>query len=299
MNKYSLGIDIGGTFIKYALVDSEYNIKEKWKAETIKFDTKDEFYDYICSNIKHLDLIDVIGVSAPGLISEISDVKSFAAPNVVIMYNTNINDEIRKRTGKKVSSINDAKSAGLCEFTIGNAKNTKLSAFLILGTGTGGCLCNENGVIYGNNSFAGEFHALPFMNYKTNKIGKLGDYASMLALIDLYNSKVDKLEALQYGHEVCKKYLDGDKIASDVMDEWVNNIVIQLIALTVCYNPEIICIGGGISEENWFIEKVSKCYKERCAEHVGGNFITTKISRCKYNNDANILGAIINTNIYN
>ena len=205
MDKYSLGLDIGGTFIKYALVDNEYNIKKKWKVETIKFNTKDEFYNYVCSNIKYINLIDVIGVSAPGLISEKSDVKSLAAPNVAIMYNTNINDEIEKRTHKKVSSINDAKSAGLCEFKIGNAKNTKLSAFLILGTGTRGCLCNEKGVIYGHDSFAGEFHSIPFIDYKNNKIGKLGDYASMLGLIELYNSRVHKSEELKYGHEIRRK----------------------------------------------------------------------------------------------
>ena len=109
MEKYNLGIDIGGTFIKYALVDKNYNIKEKWKVKTIKFDTKDELYDYICSNIKNIDSIDVIGISAPGLIDEDSNVKSYAAPNVVIMYGTNINDEITKRVNKKVASINDAK----------------------------------------------------------------------------------------------------------------------------------------------------------------------------------------------
>ena len=101
MGKYSLGIDIGGTFIKYALVDNDYNIKEKWKVKTIKFDTKNEFYDYVCSNIKYHDLIDTIGVSAPGLINKESDVKSLAAPNVAIMYNTNINAEIKRRTNRK------------------------------------------------------------------------------------------------------------------------------------------------------------------------------------------------------
>ena len=85
MENYNLGIDIGGTFIKYALVDDNYNIKEKWKVKTIKFETKDEFYDYICSNIKHNIEFDAIGVSAPGLINESSDVKSLAAPNVVVM----------------------------------------------------------------------------------------------------------------------------------------------------------------------------------------------------------------------
>ena len=297
MEKFNLGIDIGGTFIKYALVDKQYRIKDKWKIETIKYDTADEFYDYICSNIKLIDEIDVIGISAPGLIDKDSNVKSYAAPNVAIMYGTNINDEIKKRTHKKVSSINDAKSAGLCEFEIGNAKGSKSSAFLIIGTGTGGCICDENGVVYGKDAFAGEFHNMPFVNDAIGGLAKMGDYASMTGLINIYNSKVDMGDQVQYGYEVCKKYLDGNKTAELSVDEWIINIVAQLIVITVFYNPEVICIGGGISEEDWFINKVEEQYKKTCIEYLEADFITTKIDRCKYNNDANILGAIINASI--
>lgn len=80
------------------------------------------------------------------------------------------------------------------------------------------------------------------------------------------------------------------------MNEWINNIVVQLIAITTSYNPEIICIGGGISEEDWFIEMVKECYMKKCIDYLNGDFITTEITRCKYNNDANIIGAIINAN---
>ena len=297
MEKFNLGIDIGGTFIKYALMDKQYHIKDKWKIETIKYDTADEFYDYICSNIKLIDEIDVIGISAPGLIDKDSNVKSYAAPNVAIMYGTNINDEIKKRTHKKVSSINDAKSAGLCEFEIGNAKGSKSSAFLIIGTGTGGCICDENGVVYGKDAFAGEFHNMPFVNDEIGGLDKMGDYASMTGLINIYDSKADMDEQVQYGYEVCKKYLDGNKTAELSVDEWIINIVAQLIVITVFYNPEVICIGGGISEEDWFINKVKEQYKKTCIEYLEADFITTKIDRCKYNNDANILGAIINASI--
>ena len=297
MEKFNLGIDIGGTFIKYALMDKQYHIKDKWKIETIKYNTADEFYDYICSNIKLIDEIDVIGISAPGLIDKDSNVKSYAAPNVAIMYGTNINDEIKKRTHKKVSSINDAKSAGLCEFEIGNAKGSKSSAFLIIGTGTGGCICDENGVVYGKDAFAGEFHNMPFVNDEIGGLDKMGDYASMTGLINIYNSKVDMGDQVQYGYEVCKKYLDGNKTAELSVDEWIINIVAQLIVITVFYNPEVICIGGGISEEDWFINKVEEQYKKTCIEYLEADFITTKIDRCKYNNDANILGAIINASI--
>ena len=93
---YNLGIDIGGTFIKYALVDEAYKIMDKWKVETIKLETKDELYDYICNNIRNIDDIEIIGISAPGVIDEEANVKSYAAPNLRIMYGTNIVDEIKK-----------------------------------------------------------------------------------------------------------------------------------------------------------------------------------------------------------
>lgn len=51
---YNLGIDIGGTFIKYALVDETYKIIDKWKVETIKLETKDELYVIYDNNIRIL-----------------------------------------------------------------------------------------------------------------------------------------------------------------------------------------------------------------------------------------------------
>ena len=59
-------------------------------------------------------------------------------------------------------------------------------------------------------------------------------------------------------------------------------------------SPEVICIGGGISEEEWFINRIKEKYREECIRHTECDVITTKIDRCKYNNDANILGAVIN-----
>lgn len=297
MGKYQLGIDIGGTFIKYALVDENYNVVGKWKVPSVKFDTKDEFYDYLCLNCKDLSEIELIGISAPGLIDKDSNVKSYAAPNVRIMYGTNVNEEVSKRTNKKVATINDAKSAGLCELKIGNAKGSKSSAFLIIGTGTGGCICNENDVIYGIDGFAAEFHHLPFINFKNNTIDRQGDYCSMTALISIYNSKVDEENTLQYGHEVTERYLSGEAISKEAVAEWIRNMCTQLLTITTFYNPEVICVGGGISEEAWFIELVQKNFRS-VLEEFGTPFLTTEIRNCKYNNDANILGAILNAKMH-
>ncbi|GAB6099957.1 ROK family protein [Halanaerocella petrolearia] len=295
MNKYNLGIDIGGTFIKYALVDEKYNIAKRWKVSAVKFDTKDKFYDYLCANIRDINKIEIIGISAPGLIDQESNVKSYAAPNVQIMYDTNVNQEIFKRTGKQIATINDAKAAGLCELKIGNAKNNDSSAFLIIGTGTGGCICNSGDVIYGKDGFAGEFHHLPFINLKDNSIDRQGDYSSITALVEMYNRKVSKQNPLQYGGEVTEKYLAGDEVAKLAIEEWITNISVQLLTITTFYNPEVICIGGGISEEEWFIKLVRKKFMSTCDEFFAATSpITTEVRPCKYNNDANLLGAIIN-----
>ncbi|MDR0924096.1 MAG: ROK family protein [Hungatella sp.] len=109
---------------------------------------------------------------------------------------------------------------GLCEFKMGNAKGSSSSAFLIIGTGTGGCLCDEKGVIYGKDGYAGEFHNLSFMNFKTGKIDQQGNYSSMTALIEIYNNKITSEDKAIYGNEVCDKYLKGDKTAKEAMEEY-------------------------------------------------------------------------------
>lgn len=295
MNSLSLGIDIGGTYIKYALVDKAYGITEKWKVSTVRFDTKDELYDYLCVNCKDISNVSSIGISAPGLIDERSNVKSYAAPNLVLMYGTNVNDEIFRRTGKKAATINDAKAAGLCELKLGSAKNTKSSAFMIIGTGTGGCICNEEDVIYGKDGFCGEFHHLPFIDLRDNSIKRQGDYASITALIEIYNSKIKSEQTVQYGRDIIELYLKSNDTARAAIDEWTNNIIVELLTIAVFYNPEVICIGGGISEEDWFIKILKEKFERTNLEYFEGSRpITTEIRRCKYNNDANVLGAIIN-----
>ena len=284
-----LGIDIGGTFLKYALINDENEIVKKWKKETKNFYTKDEFYDYLCKDID-ISNIDYIGVSCPGVIDEESNVLSKASKNVRIMFNTNVNEEVYSRLEKPVATINDAKAAGFCELKRGNGKGTKSSAYWIIGTGIGGCICDSKSIIRGVNNIAGEFSFLPTA-IKDNKIQGMGKTASMNALIDIYNNKVSEAKKLQFGSEICQKYLEGNPEAVSAMNEWCQNIVMGLYSIIIFYNPEVICIGGGISEEDWFIEKVKYMFTKEINLYFS-DLITTKIDRCKFNNDSNILGAV-------
>ena len=286
-----LGIDIGGTFIKYAYISKDNTIIKKWKKETKLFSTKDEFYDYLCEDLD-LEDVDVVGISAPGVIDDDSTVLSKAAPHVQIMYQTNVNQEVMHRLHKRVKTINDAKSAGFCEFSIGNGKGTKSSAYFIIGTGIGGCLCDETGIINGHDGIAGEFSHLPlgYREDKENKTLGLSHRASMSALIDIYNATAK--EKVTYGHEVTEKYFQHDQHALLAVEQWCRYIIVGLYMIIVMYNPEIICIGGGISQEDWFITKINTMMKDEIEGPFKG-LITTKIDRCLYNNDANLLGAVL------
>ncbi|BAQ12321.1 putative ROK family protein [Clostridium botulinum] len=284
-----LGIDIGGTFIKYAIINNENLIIKKWKKETKKFNTSEKFYDYICDDLDVLN-IKGVGVSSPGIISEESCVLSQAADNVRVMYQSYINKEISKRIGRPVTSINDGKAAGYCELKMGNGVNSKSSAYLIIGTGIGGCICNENSIIEGINNIAGEFSHLPIIT--KYGIKGMGSLISMTALINMYNELANEDRKVKYGVEVCDRYIDDEELSKKVINKWCENIAIAIYEIIIFYNPEIICIGGGISEEDWFINKVKyKFYNEIRIKFK--KLITTRIDRCNFNNDANLIGAVL------
>ncbi|EJP6472563.1 ROK family protein [Clostridium botulinum] len=284
-----LGIDIGGTFIKYAIINDENLIIKKWKKETKKFNTSEKFYDYVCDDLDVLN-IKGVGVSSPGIISEESCVLSQAADKVRVMYQSYINKEISTRIGRPVTSINNGKAAGYCELKTGNGVNSKSSAYLIIGTGVGGCICNGNSIIEGVNNIAGEFSHLPIIT--KDGIKGMSSLISMTALINMYNELANKDRKVKYGVEVCNRYIDGEELSRKVINKWCENIAIAIYQIIIFYNPEIICIGGGISKENWFINKVKyKFYNEIKIKFK--ELMTTKIDKCKFNNDANLIGAVL------
>jgi len=296
--KRTLAIDIGGTFIKYGIIDENYQIKRHWKVETKPFNSADEFYDYLCNNIQESVNTDYIGVCSPGLIDKNYCIKSYAAPNLNALHGSNIQIEVEKRTGKKVAAINDGKAAGLCELKLGSARGTELSAFFIIGTGIGGCICDKNGVIGGADNFAGEFHFLSYKNDKTNQPVKCGRITGMMGLTNMYNESASLENKVAYGKEVIDRYFSGDELAKQILDDWIYRVALHCLSVIVAINPEVLCIGGGISEEGWFLKALTEKYLEISNElFMGNHFLSTRIERCSFRNDSNLLGAALNVNM--
>ena len=78
----TLAVDIGGTFIKYGLIDPDYRVSRHHKVPTLACSSAGEFFDYLCENIPAGANIERIGISCPGLIDRNNVVRSYAAPRL-------------------------------------------------------------------------------------------------------------------------------------------------------------------------------------------------------------------------
>ena len=294
----TLAVDIGGTFIKYGVIGEDGKILSHYKVPTIEAKTGKEFYDYIFENIHSLDGIRLIGVSSPGLVDKDFHIRSYAAPSLSALYDTNIRKEMEQRTGIPTAAINDGKAAGLCELKMGRARGTKLSVFFIIGTGEGGCICLEDDVFSGVDNFAGEFHFMAYPDSRTGETIKTGRTVGMFGLVNRYNERADEGQKVTLGEEIIRRYFAGEELAVEMVEDWIHRIALQCLNLIVSINPEILCIGGGISEEDWFMEKLKAEYQRISEEHFNhAHFLTTIIDRCQFRNNANLLGAAIKANM--
>ncbi len=300
IQKYTLAIDIGGTFIKYGIVENNDKVILHHRVPTLNAADKDQLFDYICDNIPKgsRSLAKCIGVSAPGLIDGNYTVRSYAAPSLAALYGANIKKEMEERIYLPVAAINDARAAGLCELKLGNARGTNLSAFLIIGTGGGGCICGRDDIFSGTDNFAGEFHFLSYYDSHEGKDVKIGRTIGMMGLVDEYNTRWPGAASVFYGKDIINRAHDGEASAQAAVSRWLHRIALQCLNIIVAVNPEVLCIGGGISEEQWFMNALYKEYDRICADHFNGaSFLTTQIRPCAYHNDSNLLGAALKVNM--
>lgn len=288
---HTLGIDIGGTFIKYAWVNSAYEIVKEWEVET-KLQTSSElFYDYLIESAGDLSSVDIIGVSAPGVLASDSTVTSIAAPNVAIMYNTNVNKEVMKRANKQCYTMNDAKAAGYCELKLGAARNTGSSMVFIIGTGIGGALTLGDHVLEGIDGYAGEFSRIPMKNSK-GEFSIAAHEASASTLPFMYNQLHP--DSVTSAKDVFTLFHQGDADAITVMNQWVDNIVFILCILISIYNPDVICIGGGVTKDPGLIDHINTVFDGLGREMLFAQpALTTKLVACEYSSNSNLMGAVL------
>lgn len=286
-----LVFDVGGSAIKFSLMNERIEILEKGQQPTPK-DTIEQFVDIIGTIFdRYKDRIEGIAISMPGKIdSEIG----YAITGGALRYNwdKNIVSILQERCPVTITIENDGKCAALAEAWKGSLKDCNDGIVVVLGTGIGGGIIKDKKLHKGKHFTAGEFSGIqtsPCCKGQEPEVwADQGGYKGLLSPVAL--AKNIPIEELS-GHKVFEMANKGDEEVLEILDDYCYKIVVQLFNLQYIYDPEKIAIGGGISAQDILIEYIQKNV-ETYAKSLQYNIVTPEVVRCKFGNDSNMIGAL-------
>lgn len=285
-----LVFDIGGTVIKYGLMEETGEIIKKFNFSAQEITSLEMFV----AKIKEIYLnyqgkVEGIAFSSPGVI----DAKAGIIKIIVAhpyLQGVCLTEEISKACDNlKVTVENDAKCAGLAETWIGNAKDNQDAIVVVLGTGIGGTIIKNKQIHHGKNLFAGEISTIIVAYDKeTNKALTWSDIASTTALCKRC-AKVLNIESID-GYQIFELLNNNNPLIRQEMEDFCLDIAIQLYNLQYIYDPEVILIGGGISKQPALITMINEAVAKINQET--NQLVVPNVTNCKFDNDANLIGAL-------
>ncbi|RIJ66219.1 ROK family protein [Rummeliibacillus sp. POC4] len=290
MNYYAV-FDVGGSAIKYALMDETGCFIEKSSLPTPKKSLA-EFIDTIgdiVGEFKKSHLVKGLAISIPGAVNVETGIieGSSALPYI---HGPNIKDLLQDKTELPVELENDANCAGLAEGWIGAAKDVKDYLCIVLGIGIGGAVVLDKKLRHGKNGFAGEFGYMLMEDY----LGpNTGESFSSLAAVGGLIQQVAKRKGIDpdvlTGKKIFKLAENGDSEVADEIDKFMRRLAVGIYNLQFILDPEKILIGGAISHREGFVEKINETLQQMKYESEG---LTVKVERCQFGNDSNLIGAL-------
>ncbi|MGL5718704.1 MAG: ROK family protein [Paraclostridium sp.] len=287
MDKY-LGIDIGGTFIKYG-VYTEDGIKISSSKIKTKADEVDAFVDSLVDIIKENNDVDGIGISMPGFV-DVNTGMITDGGAIKPLTNKNLKELIFEKCNKEVDIENDANCVALAEKWIGNGKDYSNFLALTIGTGIGGGIIINDRLYRGNRFMAGEFGYMIVDGFKKGK--EQSSTSSFIASTSALISTVCKAKKVAKnsisGEEIFNMIEEKDEDVLKVYNQWIEKIALTIYNLVFTLNPEAVLIGGGVSSQTRVIEEIRK----KVDEFDGRTSSFVVIDSCKFNNDSGKIGAI-------
>lgn len=289
MSYYSV-FDIGGTNVKYSVMDEKGAMLEDGKLSTPLQGNGDIFpliIDKVKSHQKYYD-IQGVALSVPGAVQIETGYVYFAGQVTDLMYK-----EVKKELQElnlPIELENDANCAALAEKWQGNAKTNENFICITVGTGIGGAIFINNKIFHGRNGMAGEFGLMLLDSQKPttnlldgNTFSRMG---STWNLIDRVEQTTGKSLT---GEVIYELYLSGadDSILQEV-DRFFDAIAIGTCNLIHTLAPEKVLFGGGISEQKGFVSEIINRIKEIRPEILQ----LSELDVCKFGNNAGQIGAL-------
>lgn len=312
MDKKLLGIDLGGTTAKFAIVTTEGEIQQRWSIETNSENGGSAIVPEIIASITHhLDLYQLtkddflgIGMGSPGTVDR-------KEGTVIGAYNLNwatlqpIKQLVEEATGIPFYIDNDANVAALGERWKGAGENSPDVTFITLGTGVGGGIIAEGHLLHGAVGAAGEIGHITVdpdgFECTCGKKGCLETVASATGVVRVARSLSEEFsgesqlkQLIDDGEEVTSKIVfdfaqQGDHFALLVVDKVSFYLGLACGNIGNMLNPTDIVLGGGVSAAGEFLrERVQRYFDQFTFPQVRES---TKIKIAQLGNEAGVIGA--------
>ncbi|HEM4694184.1 TPA: ROK family glucokinase [Streptococcus suis] len=313
MSKKIIGIDLGGTSVKLAILTTEGEIQEKWSIKTNILDDGSHIVPDIIDSIQHrfethgLTKDDFLGVGmgSPGVVDS-------EAGTVIGAYNLNwktlqlVKEQFESALGLPFFIDNDANVAALGEQWVGAGNNNPNVVFMTLGTGVGGGVIAAGNLIRGIKGAGGELGHItvdfdePFA-CTCGKKGCLETVASATGIVNLSRRYADQYagdaklkQMIDDGQDVTAKDVfdlakEGDDLALIVYRHFSEYLGVACANIAAVLNPAYIVLGGGVSAAGEFLlDGVRKVFAENSFPQIKES---TQIVLATRGNDAGVLGA--------
>lgn len=262
MSKVIIGVDLGGTQIRAARLDQTLAIQERHKTLTLADEGRNATIERIKKLIKLVlpddgSTVAGIGVSAPGPLNPDTGVV-VAPPNLPGWHDVPLGDILHEEFGVPVYVGNDANVAALAEAARGAAQGFRHIIYLTLSTGIGSGIIYDGRLLLGKSGLAAEAGHIPIIvegnHVSTLELEAAGpalarqcrakiEAGAASSVMTAVNGDLDRIDARIVGEAAN----NGDEVARSVVLRGARIVGLGIVSLLHLFNPEIIVIGGGVS----------------------------------------------------
>lgn len=310
MSKHVIGIDIGGTNLRGAVVDSKGKILKRYTQSSeaqIGIDNLINNLIDVIDNLRFDFKISGIGIGIPGILDSKKGIIT-QAPNIKNATNYPIEKILYKEIKPNLPIFieNDANCAALGEYKYGAGKDANTLIMITLGTGVGGGIILNGEIWNGAHGMGGEIgHIKIYPDGNKCNCGNRGCLESYSSLVGIKNiikkgakknkinkklleqiksTQQDKLPELFY-----QEAKNGNQFSKQLWEEFGRALGIGISSLTNLLNIEIVVIGGGIANAwKMFIPFTKQAVKNNT---LIGPYKKLKIRKSILKDDAGIFGA--------
>ncbi len=309
-----LAIDIGGTKIITALISNKGQVLAKEYHLTLADEGPPSVINRILAaidrllNTKNMGLsqLDSISIAAAGAINFEKGVIT-SSPNLPGWHDIPLKDMVKEKYQVNTFLINDANAAALAEHRFGAGRGTNNLVYLTVSTGIGSGIIIDGKLYMGACGSAGEIgHMTIDVNGPRDNCGNIGCLETLASgtavakeaikrigrgeesyLAEMVEGKIENITA----EKVSAAAQSGDSLALEVIMQAATYLGVGLVNVVNIFNPEIIVIGGGMTQMgDLLFNPARKVVRERAFPVSSG---AVRIVPAQLGNNTEVIGAAI------